>query len=135
MKKKRSLQQLLKYVIIGVASNSAGYAVYLILTQLNVSPKYAMSVVYIAGAIIGFFGNRQWTFGHKAKVVTTILKYGITHIIGYLLNFMILLSFVDGFGYPHELVQGIAIFVVAGFLFVCFKLFVFTDAQNGATTG
>jgi hypothetical protein len=35
--------------------------------------------------------------------------------------------------YPHQLLQALAIFVVASFLFVCFKLFVFRDASNSET--
>jgi putative flippase GtrA len=132
--KKRSIKQFIKYLTIGAASNASGYTIYLVLTKLNISPMYAMSIVYIAGAIIGFYGNRQWTFGCKNKVVSTTLKYGLTHLFGFLLNFMILLFFVDKLQYPHELVQGIALFVVAAFLFVCFKLFVFKDVYKGETT-
>jgi hypothetical protein len=44
---------------------------------------------------------------------------------GYLLNLFILLVFVDYFGYTHQVIQGIAIFIIAGFLFLVFKYFVF----------
>jgi hypothetical protein len=37
---------------------------------------------------------------------------------------------VDMLGYPHQWVQIAAIFVVAGFLFIAFKYFVFRDTES-----
>ena len=44
---------------------------------------------------------------------------------GYLMNLAILFVFVDKMGFAHQWVQAVAIFVVAGYLFLAFKFFVF----------
>lgn len=60
------------------------------------------------------------------------VRYVIAHCIGYLLNLSILIVFVDELGYAHQWVQAIAIFVVAAFLFLAFKVFVFPVSREGA---
>jgi putative flippase GtrA len=98
---------------------------YLLITYLGVEPKLAMSLLYLIVASTNFIGNRQWTFTHKGALLGSGSRYLIAHAFGYVLNFFILLVFVDMLGYPHQWVQAVAIFVVAGFLFVSLKLFVF----------
>lgn len=84
-----------------------------------------MTLLYVVGASIGFIGNRQWAFAHSGTLLGTGSRYFIAHMFGYLINFLILLVFIDWLGYPHQWVQAGAIFVVAGFLFVALKYFVF----------
>lgn len=62
------------------------------------------------------------------------VRYVIAHCIGYLINLSILILMVDKFGYPHQWVQAAAIFIVAGFLFLMFKFFVFTEVDNSSGT-
>jgi putative flippase GtrA len=119
------MQQLIRYGLVGVASNLTIYFVYLLITYLGVEPKIAMTLVYIIGASMGFIGNRKWTFAHRGDSTSAALRYVLAHLFGYLLNFLILVTFVDRLGYSHQWVQAAAIIVVAGFLFVIFKFFVF----------
>ena len=95
------------------------------ITYLGIEPKSAMTLVYIAGVILGYIGHRNWTFGHKGAMLGSGARYFIAHLIGYLINFLILLTFVDKLGYAHQWVQAAAIIVVAMFLFLAFRYFVF----------
>ena len=88
-----------------------------------------MTLVYIIGASIGFVGNRQWTFSHRGNATRAAVRYVAAHLLGYMLNFVILLVFVDRLGYAHQWVQAAAIVVVAGFLFVSFKYYVFFEKK------
>lgn len=121
------MRQLIRYGVVGVVSNLAMYFVYLFITYLGVEPKTAMTLVYIFGASIGFVGHRKWTFSHRGAYASAALRYVPAHILGYLLNLLILFIFVDRLGYAHQWVQAVAIFIVAGFLFVVFKYYVFRD--------
>lgn len=121
----RFSRQLTRYAFVGLASNLAGYLVYLLLTYLGTTPKLTMTALYAAGATIGFFGNRTLTFEHRGGVLSAGFRYLLAHVLGYLLNLVILVVFVDSLGYPHQAVQAVAIFVVAAMLFVLFKAFVF----------
>lgn len=117
--------QLIRYGVVGITSNIVGYLAYLWITGWSVEPKTAMTLLYAIGAGIGFFGNRSWTFGHEGAVFGAGARYLSAHLGGYLLNLSILLVFVDRCGFPHQLVQACAIGIVAGFLYLLFKYYVF----------
>ena len=64
----RAFNQLIRYSIVGITANIFGYAVYILLTVLGISPKISISVLYSALVIIGFFANRRFTFGHNGHI-------------------------------------------------------------------
>lgn len=130
-----SAAQLLRYGLVGLASNLTGYLLFLLITTLGIGPKTAMTMLYVVGAIIGFIGNRKWTFAHHGTFLGSGVRYVISHCCGYLINLAVLLTFVDVLGYSHRWVQAIAIFVVAGFLFVAFKYFVFRADSTVMSSG
>lgn len=118
-----------RYAVVGVLSNLTAYGAYLLLTYSGIEPKITMSLLYIVGASIGFIGNRQWAFEHAGSLLGAGRRYLFAHLGGYTLNFSILLIFVDVFGFPHQLVQAAAIGVVAGFLYLLFKHYVFPKTE------
>lgn len=117
--------QLIRYGLVGVVSNATIFFVYLLVTYLGVESKAAMTLVYIIGAAIGFVGNQKWTFSHRGNLPSAAPRYVLAHLFGYILNFLILFIFVDHLGYSHQWIQAGAIIIVAGFLFIIFKYFVF----------
>jgi putative flippase GtrA len=131
----KSGRQLIRYGLVGIATNLLGYIIYLVITYLGVEPKLLITFMYPVGAIIGFFGYRHWAFSHKGKVLKSSMRYFIAHIFGYLINLFILLLFVDRLGYPHQLVQAAAILIVAAFLFLAFKFFVFSSHDSPGLEG
>jgi len=126
----KSVIQLYRYGLIGIVINLVGYIVYLLATYLGGSPKMTMSVLYGVGAVVGFLANRKLTFAHKGNLFGAGVRYCIAHFLGYFINLIILIVMVDKLGYPHQWVQAIAIIVVAGFLFIAFKFFVFMDVDD-----
>lgn len=126
-KSKGSFKQLTRYAFVGIVSNLAGYLVYFLATNLGATPKITMTLLYGVGAAIGYIGNRNFAFSHKGSLLGSGIRYFFAHFFGYFINLAILIVFVDHLGYPHQWVQGAAIFLVAGFLFIAFKFFVFTN--------
>ncbi|MFM0363706.1 GtrA family protein [Paraburkholderia sediminicola] len=130
-----SLTQLLRYGIVGAAMNLAGYLLFLLITWLGMEPKAAMTVLYVVGASASFWGNRNWTFGHRGSIAGPALKYFGAHACGYLLDYAMLAVLVDRLHYPYRLVQAVAMVVVAGLLFVTFKFLVFPRPNPVARSG
>jgi len=130
---KKTLRQFFTYSLIGLLTNVLGYSIYLILTYLWGAPKLTMTALYFVGASIGFLANRHFTFRHDGVIGVTGVRYLLAQFAGYLLNLVLLLLFVDWFNFPHQIVQAIAIVVVAIFLFVVLRVFVF--APSLAVTG
>ena len=126
-----SYVQLFRYALVGIALNVFGYSLYFFLTSIGFTPKLTMTFLYGAVVIIGFFGNKKFTFSYNGSFMVSGLRFGVTHLFVYLLNFLIMVIFVDIYKYSHSIVQGIAIFIVAGFLFLCFKFIVFRSVHSG----
>lgn len=84
-----------------------------------------MSLLYSVGVFSGFFWHRQWAFGHQGNALASLLRYGLAQTFGYVLNLFMLMLFVDEFNFSHQLVQGVAILIVAVFLFLLLRFFVF----------
>lgn len=122
---RRSVTQFFRYGLVGIASNLSGYLLFLLITDWGTGPKIAMTLLYVVGATTGFFGNRQWAFAHNGALLGSGARYFMAHVLGYLINLFMLFIFVDRLGYSHQWVQAGAIIVVAAFLFVVCKYFVF----------
>ena len=117
-------KQVVRYIIVGVASNTIGYLLYLALTQLGVGHKTAMSGLYLIGVGINFYLNRSWTFRTTQSVRAGLTRLLLAIALGYLLNLVWLYVFVDLGGWPHELVQLAAIVVIAVYFFMINKHYV-----------
>ena len=124
------MRQLIRYGLVGAGVNLILYLGYLLLNHLGLEPKKSMTLIYVIGVVIGFYGHRRLTFAHHEDTRKSMVRYIISHLLGYMINFLLLLGLVDYFGWPHELIQGAAIFVVAAFLFVIFKYWVFPKKRN-----
>ncbi|MFH2139924.1 MAG: GtrA family protein [Pseudomonadota bacterium] len=127
--------QFIRYGLVGIASNISGYLIYLLITYWGADPKKTMTLLYLTGASIGFYGNRHWAFAHKGALLPSGVRYFVAHFFGYLINLFILLMFVDRLNYSHQWVQAVAIIIVASFLFLAFKYFVFPRAGSDAGGG
>lgn len=120
-----TLFQLVRYGIVGVANNFLGYLIYLGITWLGVDPKLAVTIMYPIGALIAYFSHAKYSFSYEGDNGSGLIRYVLAHFIGYGANISLLYIFSDRMGYAHQLVQAVAIFVVAGLLFVLFRHFVF----------
>jgi putative flippase GtrA len=117
--------QFIRYVLVGLTSNSVLFLGYLALTSWGITPKIAMSGLYALGLIQTFAFNRGWTFKHEGSKSATSVKYFTSYGFGYLLNLLILTALVDQLGFPHQIVQGGATIALAFMLFGLQKYWVF----------
>ena len=120
-----ALQQLLRYGVLGVALNTAGYLTYLLLTRLGLVPVAVVIVLYPVMATISFLLNRIWAFSYEGKIGKNFLRYCVAHAGGLALNVALLYFLSTRLGIPHEWVQFAAIFIIAAFLFLCFRYYVY----------
>lgn len=130
----RSLIQLVRFGALGVTTNVLGYLLYLGITYVGVEPKVAMSVLYCVGVCTNFVGSRNWVFRSDANMLGASIRYVAAYAIGYVVNYGILVVFVDHLGYPHAYVQAGAIVIVACYLYIALKFLVFRQASFADTT-
>jgi len=122
---KQTITQILRYGSVGVAHNFIGYLIYLLIVSEGIDPKMAVTICFPFGATFSYFTNKRWTFSYAGAYKKSISRFCIAHLLGYGLNILMLYYFVNVLHLPHELIQAISIFVVAGFLFLIFRFFVF----------
>lgn len=121
--------QMLRFAVVGLASNAVLYLVYLGMTAVALGPKLAMSLVYAIGVTQTFLFNKRWTFNHAGRHDTAFIRYVTVYAGGYLVNLLVLVWLVDSLGYPHQIVQGLMILVLAGCFFVLQKIWVFKVSE------
>ena len=127
MTKKIIFFQGIRYILTGIFTNIMGYAIYWLITSYGFSPKWTVTVLYGASALLSFLLNRYFTFRHNGNLGKAGIRYILAQFAGYLMNLFILILFVDWLGYTHQYVQAVAILVVALFLFVLSRYFVFVS--------
>ena len=122
--------QLIRYGVIGVFNNLIGYLVYLLVTFFWLEPKTTISILYPIAALMAYFGHMKYSFSYQGKHVGSLLRYTLAHFMGYTINFLMLLVLYERFQLPHQIVQAIAIPILALFLFFMMKYFVFPASVN-----
>lgn len=118
--------------MVGVLNNLLGYLIYLSLTWIWLEPKLAITLLYPIGATTAYFGHARYSFSYQGNKLHGLFRYVIAHIIGYSVNVLLLYVMHDHMGFPHQAVQAIAIFVVAGVLFLLLRYFVFNARWSTA---
>ncbi len=132
---KTTLRQIIRYGIVGIASNAVVYLLYLVITAAGMEHKLAMSLLYVVGVVQTSLLNKSWSFDHDGSHRLAFVRYVISYGVGYVVNLTALYFCVDRLGWPHQAVQGVMILVVAALLFMLQKFWVFrtqlTSGQKG----
>lgn len=136
---RETLGQLLRYGIVGLSLNGAGYVLYLLLTVVaGINPLVVVGVMYPVTVLAGYIFNRRWSFRHSGEARRSGPRYFLAYAGGYLLNLGLLELFWARLGFPHPLVQAAAIFIVAAYLFLALRFWVFPakpDSETSAAQG
>jgi putative flippase GtrA len=113
------LQKITRFIMVGLFSNGIGYGVYLLITWLGVPYKIAMTLLYCVGV----------TFANTQQVRMTLVKFIAAYVVGYALQYAILYVLVDLFSIFHAYAQLCGAGVVAVYLFIALRLFVFKEHE------
>jgi putative flippase GtrA len=116
---------LANFSFVGLCSNLLGYGAYLLLVANDMDSKLAVTLLYFIGVFLSYLGNKRLTFRGTGNVLSSGARYLAVYITGYLLNLFLIFLFVDRLGFPHQIVQAMAILFVAIALFSMLRFFVF----------
>lgn len=125
----KSAKQVLRFGVVGVLTNFAGWLIYVAVTWAWLEPKIAITVLYPIGAFLNYLGHARYSFAYRGSKVSGLARYIAAQGFAYALNITILVIFSDRLGFPHQLVQAGAIVAVAGTLFVLYRFFVFPESM------
>jgi len=125
MNESATLGQFLRYGLVGLASNGVLYVAYLVLTAVGLEAKLTMTLLYAIGVAQTFFFNKRWSFRHGGLHGPAFMRYCVAYGFGYMVNLIALLILADSLGYPHQIVQGVLVLLLAVMLFLLQKFWVF----------
>jgi putative flippase GtrA len=126
------IERLSRFAVVGVATNALFYALYLGLTRLLVPPEIAGSLVYLGAVCFSYFLNAGWSFSGRTRARGSSVRYGVAYGLGYLFYIALFTALSRLAGWPHELVQLIAIVCVAAFQFLLLNYWVFRGTAANA---
>ncbi|WP_392538301.1 GtrA family protein [Legionella sp. 227] len=124
----RNLIQFIRFGTVGLITNIIGYSFFLGLTWVGINPKVVITILFFFNLTFSFFSNRRWVFANHQNQKfnrVTIVRFIIAYLTGYLINLALLIECVDRLGYSPQLVQLIAIALIAIYFFFVLKLLVF----------
>jgi len=127
-------KQFVRYAVVGLASNAFGYLLYLALTHLGMGHKLAMSLLYAVGVLQSFVFNKKWSFRFDGAASPALMRYASAYAVGYIVNLSALMLLVDKMGLQHQWVQGVMILIVAIFVFLAQRYWVFATHSEQAAS-
>ena len=132
--------QAVRFLLVGLASNIFLFVLYLALTEFGVGHIGSMTGLYFLGVMQTFVLNKRITFTHSGAAQRSFQRYLAIYFVCYVLNLGAMVLFVDLLGFRHQIVQGVAILVIAAILFLLQKFWVFApcrmpNAESGGGAG
>lgn len=95
--RRETRKQLARFLIVGFTSVAVDFAFYAALTRLSWHADVAKAVSYLTGVIVGFCGNKWWTFESTrrsaAEPIAYLACYAVTLIANVLCNRSVLALF------------------------------------------
>jgi putative flippase GtrA len=128
--RKQLERELVRYGIIGLASNGLAYCAYLLITWLRVSPEAAAAGLYLIGAASSYLGNYKWTFFSQSSHASALPRFLTVHALGFSVQLLLISYLYRKAGLSHQLAQIIAVCCVAVILFVSFKYYVYPEVNG-----
>lgn len=123
------IQQFIKYAVVGLSINAILYFAYLGLEYVLNAPKMAATTTYFCGIILSYNGHKKLVFKDTSRrAYKKMIKFFILYLSGYLINMAGLYLLVDKAKFPHEIVQAGLIILIAVYLFINQKLWIFKQS-------
>ena len=117
----------MQFGIIGLLTNGALYAVYLLLSRLAFQPLVAMTITFALGVALSWLLNGLITF--RAQLTRRSgFRMIMAYLGAYLSNLALLWLAVHVFSLPHQWIQLVIMILLAILLFALQKFWVFSAA-------
>ena len=88
--RRETAKQIRRFIVIGVLSVLTDWTVYALLTKLGLMTHAAKGISYVSGMVVGFIGNKLWTFESArrsaAEPFSYIVLYATTLGVNVLVN-------------------------------------------------
>lgn len=119
------VNQFFLFGFLGVLLNLISYMSFCLLVLFGVPYKFSVSIVYCVFFFINFFIYKKKIFESANYSKYIFLKYITSHVLIYILNFLILFISVEIYGLNTFLSQFLIIIFLGSFMFYLYKFWVY----------
>lgn len=109
------------HIAVGATVNGLGYASYLDLTLLGLSPRSAVNVLRPVGLFSAFQGHARFAFESSSRDRQAAARCITVTVAGYLMNLVPLTILVDRLGLAHQIAQLITLAAIVPTMFVLLR--------------
>ena len=128
LRNKEEQRKLLKFLIVGGSNTLVMFALYALLIYVGLDYRLAITADYVLGICLGYALNRYWTFKSQGKPKLGFLKYCVSYVGAFVLNFVLLVGFVELFGLGEYVGQVAAIALATIAMYPLQRIWVFKPA-------
>lgn len=115
----------IRFLISGLSANLIAFIFYLILVQLGLDPKYALTIMYWLVVLYLYVVNKLFVFNHRGSFFKSFLKFVTTYLVGYFLSIALLTVALNYFLLNHIISMVIASSVMPFYFYAAQKYVVF----------
>jgi len=113
------MKQFSRFLTVGVFNTLLGYCViFACMYLVNMSPEISNLSGYSVGLVASYILNKNYTFNSNQRQKTEVARFLVVFIIGYGLNFAILVTLIHKFGMHEAMSQ-----ILAGIFYVAVSFF------------
>ncbi|MGH2856133.1 MAG: GtrA family protein [Solirubrobacteraceae bacterium] len=120
--------QLVRFAAVGASGYVVNLAVFAACVHLlAIDYKLAAVIAFVVSVLNNFLWNRHWTFStqREAHPVEQGVKFFAVSLVAFGVSYAILVSLVDGAGFPKVVAQALSIAAATPLSFVGQKLWSF----------
>jgi putative flippase GtrA len=126
MIQKNTVEQFIKFVVVGVLSTMVNYGLfYILLTYSHLDYKIASAIGFIAGVCAGFLLNKSWTFSNDSEAGKYVFKYFILYTVSLAVSLLFLKITVEKFNIDARVANVLSIGITTVINFIGTKWMVF----------
>ena len=121
------LQQLAKFVIVGVINTAIDWILYFVLDEFfHVNPLIANIFSFTASTTYSYFASMSWVFlpTREKSRCRLFVEFVILNCISLVLTEILLFAMIDRLGFDSMLAKIISTFITMIFNFITRKLFI-----------
>ena len=121
-----SVNQIIKYSSVGIVTNTIGYILYIVFSNLmGVPPPIASILAGFMVIGISYHFNKRFTFKSQNNGPVKAMNYYLLYFSAILLHSSTIFIFSSILGFVHEIVAGISLAVISCLLFLIQKFYFF----------
>ncbi|WP_137929508.1 GtrA family protein [Mesorhizobium comanense] len=127
--------RMLRFGAVGLLNTALGYSIILAGLRLGLGDIGANMTGYACGLALGFFLNRQWTFGRAGGFRPgTAMRYAITFAVAYAANLAVVMTAMSAGLIENPFVHLAGNCVYSVLFYLGSAHFVFVGAEKSSET-